>query len=139
MDSQEFLKKVLDMPQKEINWEVGKSYSSSDLRHEFMDKVYSIRQSYLPNSGDYCFCMEEELDNIVSLEKTIIIKYPKCNIFDYKAHYYKVTAKNRYITWRDILETFEREKNRLEEYNNHRFIELLEKKTDIQYELWCGS
>ena len=136
MDNQEFLKKVLDMPQKEIKWEVGKSY---DLSHEFMDKVFSIRQSYIPSSGDYSFCMEEELDNIVSLEPTIIVKYPKCTIFGYNAQYYNVTAKNRYITWRDILESLEREKNRLEEYNNHRFIEFLEKTTDIQYELCCGS
>lgn len=139
MTKREFLKNVLNMPKKEIKWEIGKSYNSNDLEHEFMDKVYSIRQSYIPSCGDYHFCLEEELDNIISLEKVIIIKYPKSEIFSYKHQYYKVIPKNRYITWRDILETLEKNKGNLEEYNNHRFIEYLDKTTDIQYELGCGS
>ena len=84
-------------------------------------------------SGDFSFCMEEiDLDMIMSNRETIIIKYPSSEVFNTK-------AQGGYITYRDMLSQLEKDKNRLEYYNTHRFIEQIEKTSECQYELHCGS
>ena len=127
------------MPRKEIHWEPGKSVSAKELEHEFTDKVQSIRNASVPPSGDFVFCLEEDLDTIISTTQQIVVKYPACEVFVRKAQYYVVRAQNRYVTWRDVLHTLENNKGLLEDYTDHRFIEGLRADTDVQYVLECGS
>jgi hypothetical protein len=126
MNKQEFLNKM-------------NNRSIDSPMNEFEEKIYTFRDSYVPPAGDYLFCITEDLDKIISDKNEIIVKYPKCDLFVYKAQFYRVKSKNRYITWRDILETLEKEKGKLEKYNNHRFIEDIVKTSPVQYELFCGS
>jgi hypothetical protein len=136
---QTFLKDVLGMPKKDIVWVPGKAVSAKELEHEFTDKVYSMRNALLPPSGDFAFCLEEELDSIISTTPQIVVKYPTSEVFARKAQYYIVRAQNRYVTWRDVLHSLENNKGLLEDYTDHRFIEGLCADTDVQYVLHCGS
>ena len=136
---QTFLKEVLGMPKKEIVWVPGKGVSTKELEHEFTDKVFNMRNALLPPSGDFVFCLEEELDSIISTAPLIAVKYPKSEVFARKAQYYIVHAQNRYVTWRDVLHALECNKGLLEDYIDHRFIEGLCMDTDVQYVLHCGS
>ena len=102
---------------------------------EYEQKVWDMRHSLMPPSGDFTFCCAEELDDIITLQPQIVVI---ADDWGTKETHYTVNARNRYITWRDILHTLECEKG---VYHNlhHRFIEGLDEVADGEYELCCGS
>jgi len=85
-------------------------------------------------------------------EKIIVIKHEITNFYydDYNNQkcitnyifYYIRNNPNNIITYKDLYDEIDKqslEYKDLLEQTNHIFIESIDKETDIQYDMWCGS
>ena len=100
---------------------------------------FDLYYKYEPKSGDFNIgCMMDEMDDVISYEPQIIIKRPSCSYFGYKSLYYTVKPSIRWITMRDVCASLERDNGQAQD-DHHIYIERLDKVTNIQYNMECGS
>tara|TARA_R100000951_G_C2598287_1_gene167345 strand:- start:46 stop:402 length:357 start_codon:yes stop_codon:yes gene_type:complete len=75
--------------------------------------------------------------------KLIIIKHePFWDEQNNSIYYYIKNNPNNIITYKELYDEIDKQSldyKHILEYEDHRFIELISKQTDIQYELCCGS
>jgi hypothetical protein len=105
----------------------------------------------------FTYCLDENLDDVFIETKNMIICSLKLSCYCYintpfynnKLFVYIKPDEHGIITFRRLFTEYDRlmgiELERItsnyEEsyYCNHIFVEMIEKISDIQYELWCGS